>query len=103
MSDEVERLRADLAIEADISNELRAELAAERANVENWKKANRLLTVQYHAEREKVAKLREALEPFAEAATFYDQHTNLRGEVMVEFADLHTARAVLEETGGGDG
>jgi hypothetical protein len=39
-----------------------ADLAAERANVENWKRANRRLAVEYAAEREKGAKLREALE-----------------------------------------
>lgn len=77
---------------------LRAELAAEREKSSEY--ARKLLNrdvpkfLALTAERDK---LREALEPFAEWATFYDEHTNLRDEVMVPFADLHTARAVLEE------
>jgi hypothetical protein len=73
----------------DIIEELRAKLAAERANGENWKKANRLLIVQYDAERERTTKLREAL---VKAMEWYDEN--------IPTETLAAIDAVLEETKG---
>ena len=78
-ADEIERLRADLA---------------------NWQRS---CSAWYAGKLEEdIRKLREALEPFAYYADAIDPDVSNLAGGSGTVGDLRRARAVLEETGGGD-
>ena len=99
---EIARLRAELAAERERVESLRGLLHAEKARGD-------FFDGDLAAEREKNAKLREALEPFAEAARSLDYkyakwldheiHWCVSAFVqMPTVGDLRHARAVYQET-----
>jgi chromosome segregation ATPase len=81
----------------DQLNALRAELAALRKEHEAMKTG---FEVASEILGDDIAKLCEALEPFAAQATDRDDYTSGRVEITVAMPDLRRARAVLKETKG---
>jgi chromosome segregation ATPase len=85
-------------------DEARAERAAERERVEKLSQENAALRCDAAGGRERVAKLREALEPLKASADRADSDDLADTDATyVVVAHLRHARAVLAETGGGDG
>jgi hypothetical protein len=95
-----EALRHSIKIKTELQCQLQTELAAERGRAAEKDAAWREQAYEDHV---KIAKLREALEPFAACEVWPGYEGDARVIGNIKISDLRRARTVLTETNGGEG